>query len=69
MLIRAASGGESMVLMGKFDFVNMLEAVEKYRVTSIPVAPPLVVAITKSDMLNKYDLSVERNTDMQLTSQ
>ncbi|XP_022882550.1 4-coumarate--CoA ligase-like 9 [Olea europaea var. sylvestris] len=57
MLIRAASMGESLVLMGKFDFVKMLEAVDKFKVTYIPVAPPLVVAMSKSDLVMKYDLS------------
>ncbi|KAL2539612.1 4-coumarate--CoA ligase-like 9 [Abeliophyllum distichum] len=57
MLIRAASMGESLVLMEKFDFVKMLDAVEKYKVTYIPVAPPLVVAMSKSDLVTKYDLS------------
>ncbi|KAK6148092.1 hypothetical protein DH2020_019004 [Rehmannia glutinosa] len=33
MLIRAAAMGESLVLMGKFDLLKMLEAVEKYKVT------------------------------------
>ncbi|KZV24847.1 hypothetical protein F511_14730, partial [Dorcoceras hygrometricum] len=57
MLIRAASMGESTVLMEKFDFLKMLESVGKYRVTYIPVAPPLVVAMVKSDLAAKYDLS------------
>ncbi|CAI9757355.1 unnamed protein product [Fraxinus pennsylvanica] len=56
MLIRAAALGESVVLMEKFDFVKMLEAVEKYQVTSIPVTPPLVVAMVKSGLVAKYDL-------------
>ncbi|KAL0429593.1 UNVERIFIED_CONTAM: 4-coumarate--CoA ligase-like 9 [Sesamum radiatum] len=57
MLIRAASMGESVVLMEKFDFVKMLEAVERHRVTYIPVTPPRVVAMAKSDLVDKYDLS------------
>ncbi|KAK6123704.1 hypothetical protein DH2020_042553 [Rehmannia glutinosa] len=57
MLIRAAAMGESLVLMGKFDLLKMLEAVEKYKVAYIPVAPPLVVAMEKSDLVSKYDLS------------
>ncbi|KAL3818579.1 hypothetical protein ACJIZ3_004484 [Penstemon smallii] len=57
MLIRAASLGESLVLMEKFDFLKMLEAVERYKVTYIPVAPPLVVALAKSELVDKYDLS------------
>ncbi|GFQ08708.1 4-coumarate--coa ligase-like 9 [Phtheirospermum japonicum] len=57
MLIRAAALGESVVIMEKFDFAKMLEAVERYRVTYIPVTPPLVVALAKSDLVDKYDLS------------
>ncbi|KAH6794686.1 AMP-dependent synthetase and ligase family protein [Perilla frutescens var. hirtella] len=57
MLIRAAALGESVVLMEKFDFVRMLEAVERYKVTYMPVTPPLVVAMAKSDLVKKYDLS------------
>ncbi|EYU23108.1 hypothetical protein ABFS82_09G065900 [Erythranthe guttata] len=57
MLIKAAAMGETVVLMEKFDFVKMLEAVERHRVTYIPVAPPLVVALAKSDLVDKYDLS------------
>ncbi|KAL8464223.1 hypothetical protein ACS0TY_033943 [Phlomoides rotata] len=57
MLFRAAAMGESLVLMGKFDFVKMLEAVERYKVTSMPVAPPIISAMIKSDLVDKYDLS------------
>lgn len=57
MLIRLASMGETMVMMERFDFEKMLAAVEKYRVTYMPVSPPLVVAMAKSDLALKYDLS------------
>ncbi|KAL8478572.1 hypothetical protein ACS0TY_030454 [Phlomoides rotata] len=57
MLIRAAALGESVVLMPRFDFVDMLEDVKRHRVTYIPVTPPLVVAMAKSDLVAKYDLS------------
>ncbi|CAA0816543.1 4-coumarate--CoA ligase-like 9 [Striga hermonthica] len=56
MLIRAAALGESVVIMERFDFVRMLEAVERFKVTYIPVSPPLVVAMAKSDLVDKYDL-------------
>ncbi|PPD76683.1 hypothetical protein GOBAR_DD26387 [Gossypium barbadense] len=42
---------------GRFDFEEMLRAVEKYKVTGMPVSPPLVVAFVKSDLTRKYDLS------------
>lgn len=57
MLVRGVSLGESMVLMEKFDFEVMLRSVEKYRVTYMPVSPPLVVAMVKSELAGKYDLS------------
>ncbi|CDP15004.1 unnamed protein product [Coffea canephora] len=49
--------GEDENPLFPFDFENMLEAIEKYKVTYMPVAPPLVVAFAKSDLVNKYDLS------------
>ncbi|KAB1217320.1 4-coumarate--CoA ligase-like 9 [Morella rubra] len=57
MLVRAVAMGETLVLMERFDFQGMLRAVEKYRVTYMPVSPPLVVMLAKSDLVMKYDLS------------
>lgn len=57
MLVRGVSLGESMVLMEKLDFEVMLRSVEKYRVTYMSVSPPLVVAMAKSELAGKYDLS------------
>ncbi|EPS66829.1 hypothetical protein M569_07946, partial [Genlisea aurea] len=57
MLLRAAALGHGAVVMERFDFANMLEAVERYRVTYVPVTPTLVVAMTKSDLTARYDLS------------
>ncbi|KAJ6748444.1 4-COUMARATE--COA LIGASE-LIKE 9 [Salix purpurea] len=57
MSINAFSRGETLVLMERFDFVQMLKYVEKYRVTYMPVSPPLIVALVKSDLTEKYDLS------------
>ncbi|CZR58540.1 related to 4-coumarate--CoA ligase [Phialocephala subalpina] len=44
-------------IMKKFDFVQWLEAIQKYRVTGLPMVPPLVVALAKSPLTKKYDLS------------
>jgi len=49
--------GATMVLMGKFEFEAMLKAVEKYRVGLLPVSPPVVLALVKSELIGKYDLS------------
>lgn len=48
---------ETLVLMARFDFEKMLAALEKYRITYMPVSPPLVVAMAKSELTEKYDLS------------
>ncbi|KAB5515894.1 hypothetical protein DKX38_026542 [Salix brachista] len=47
---------ETVVVMERFDLKNMLRAVEKFRVTELAVAPPVVVAMTKSDLTDGYDL-------------
>ncbi|KAL3748050.1 hypothetical protein ACJRO7_009297 [Eucalyptus globulus] len=57
VLVKAFAFGETLVLMEKFDFVAMLGAIEKYRVTHMPVSPPLIVAFVKSQIAEKYDLS------------
>uniref|UniRef100_A0A803P8C0 Uncharacterized protein n=1 Tax=Cannabis sativa TaxID=3483 RepID=A0A803P8C0_CANSA len=54
---RGGDFGETLVLMERFDFETMLRAVEKYRVTYMPVSPPLVVALVNSELAKKYDLS------------
>ncbi|XP_004297550.1 PREDICTED: 4-coumarate--CoA ligase-like 9 [Fragaria vesca subsp. vesca] len=57
MLVRAVSMGETLVLMERFDFEGMLKAVERFKVTYMPVSPPLIVALAKSELAEKYDLS------------
>ncbi|XP_059641579.1 4-coumarate--CoA ligase-like 9 [Cornus florida] len=57
MMIRATALGETLVLMERFDFEGMLRAVEKYKITYMPVSPPLVVAMAKLEVVKKYDLS------------
>ncbi|XP_042512920.1 4-coumarate--CoA ligase-like 9 isoform X2 [Macadamia integrifolia] len=57
MCLRAVALGETVVLMKRFDFEVMLKAIETYKVTYMPVSPPLVVAMAKSDLVAKYDLS------------
>lgn len=57
MLVRSIALGETLVLMQRFDFEGMLKTVERYKISMMPVSPPLVVALAKSDLVNKYDLS------------
>nr|DAD34301.1 TPA_asm: hypothetical protein HUJ06_004941 [Nelumbo nucifera] len=57
MCVRAVALTETIVLMERFDFEGMLRAVETYRITYMPVSPPLMLAFAKSDVVKKYDLS------------
>ncbi|XP_043690696.1 4-coumarate--CoA ligase-like 9 [Telopea speciosissima] len=57
MCVRAVALAEAVVMMERFDFEVMLKAIEAYKVTYMPVSPPLVVAMAKSDLVAKYDLS------------
>lgn len=49
--------GIPVYLMRKFDFVKMLEYVQKYRITSLTLVPPIAVALTKRPEVKKFDLS------------
>ncbi|RDW77504.1 hypothetical protein BP6252_05557 [Coleophoma cylindrospora] len=44
-------------IMKKFDFVKVLESVQKFRITSLTMVPPVVVLLAKSPLTKKYDLS------------
>lgn len=57
MVLRSVSMGETAVLMERFDFVAALRAIERYRVTLLPAAPPLLVAMIKSEEARRRDLS------------
>ncbi|XVF11567.1 hypothetical protein REPUB_Repub08aG0038900 [Reevesia pubescens] len=57
MLLGADLSAETMVLMERFEFEEMLRAIEKYKITGMLVSPPLVVAFVKSDLTKRYDLS------------
>lgn len=56
-VLRSPALGDTAVLMERFEFPAMLRAVERYRVTFMPVSPPLVVAMVKSDLPTRHDLS------------
>ena len=43
--------------MERFDLRKMMRAVEEFRVTHVAMAPPVVVAMAKTDVTDDYDLS------------
>ncbi|TVY93005.1 Acyl-CoA ligase, partial [Lachnellula willkommii] len=49
--------GIPVYVMKKFDFVQMLESVQKFKITTLSMVPPIVVALAKSPLPRKYDLS------------
>nr|GEU48035.1 4-coumarate--CoA ligase-like 9 [Tanacetum cinerariifolium] len=51
MLIRSFSFGETLVLMERFDFEEM------FKVTYIPVSPPLVVEMAKSEIVQGFGMT------------
>lgn len=44
-------------LMPKFDFVEVLAAIQKYRITDFNMVPPIAVMVAKHPAVKKYDLS------------
>ncbi|KAK0588838.1 hypothetical protein LWI29_006086 [Acer saccharum] len=48
---------EVVVVMERFDMMNMLKAVEEFRVTHTALTPPVVVAMSKGGLTDGYDLS------------
>ncbi|KAJ0972364.1 hypothetical protein J5N97_020323 [Dioscorea zingiberensis] len=57
VLLRSVALGVTTVLMEKVDLEAILRAVHAHRVKVIPVSPPLVLALAKSDLVSKFDLS------------
>ena len=49
--------GIPVYMMRKFDFIKMLENIQKYKITSLNLVPPIAVALTKRPEVKNYDLS------------
>lgn len=48
-------------VMPKFDFVEMLQNVQKYRITHLLLVPPVIVAMAKHPAVKQFDLSSVEN--------
>jgi acyl-CoA synthetase (AMP-forming)/AMP-acid ligase II len=48
--------GSTIVTMPRFDFEGCLRILEQYRITYANVVPPIVLALAKSPLVDKYDL-------------
>ncbi|XP_044487534.1 4-coumarate--CoA ligase 2-like [Mangifera indica] len=49
--------GATILLMQKFEINSLLQLVQRYKITVAPMVPPIVLAISKSPDVDKYDLS------------
>ncbi|KAG8958567.1 hypothetical protein FRC03_009012 [Tulasnella sp. 419] len=53
--------GTPVVVCPRFDPVLFLESIQKYRITNILVAPPVLVFLNSAPIVDKYDLSSLKN--------
>lgn len=49
--------GATILIMPKFEIIPLMELVQKYKVTIAPFVPPIVLAIAKCPVTEKYNLS------------
>jgi acyl-CoA synthetase (AMP-forming)/AMP-acid ligase II len=52
--------GATIVSMPRFDFQEFLAAVQKYRITILPLVPPIVLGMVKNPAVAQFDLSSVR---------
>ncbi|KAM0942820.1 putative acid--thiol ligase [Dioscorea sansibarensis] len=57
VLLCGLRAGAAILIMKKFDIIKLMELVHKYKVTIAPFVPPIVVEISKSPVVDNYDLS------------
>jgi 4-coumarate--CoA ligase len=53
--------GATVVVLPRFDFLEMLAAIQKYKVTAFPLVPPILLLMIKQDVVQQFDLSSLRN--------
>ncbi|KAK9120019.1 hypothetical protein Scep_018112 [Stephania cephalantha] len=56
-LMGVVKGATTVLMTGRLDLEEMLKAVEEYGATSIPMVPPLGVAMATQGVVEKYNLS------------
>ncbi len=49
--------GNTVVSMPRFDLEQFLQLIQQYRVTQASVVPPIILALAKHPVVDKYDLS------------
>ncbi|RMZ91015.1 hypothetical protein DV736_g1733, partial [Chaetothyriales sp. CBS 134916] len=50
--------GDQVIILPKFDLQNYLSAIQKYKISSLFIVPPIIIAMVKNpELLAKFDLS------------
>ncbi|GAA5915766.1 hypothetical protein JCM6882_003851 [Rhodosporidiobolus microsporus] len=49
--------GGKLIILPKFDLVQALEAIQRYKCTTALIVPPVALALAKHPLVDKYDLS------------
>lgn len=49
--------GVPVYIMPAFDFIKLLEYIQRFRITTLAAVPPIVILIAKHPLTKKYDLS------------
>ncbi|XP_038897161.1 4-coumarate--CoA ligase 2-like [Benincasa hispida] len=60
ILLCGIRAGAAIMIMQKFDIVSLFQLIEKYRISIMPIVPPIFLAIAKSSEFEKYDVSSVR---------
>jgi acyl-CoA synthetase (AMP-forming)/AMP-acid ligase II len=56
-VVHCLTTGTTMVILPRFEEKNVLEAIQKYKVTWSLVVPPILIILRESKLLDKYDLT------------
>jgi acyl-CoA synthetase (AMP-forming)/AMP-acid ligase II len=57
MLNRGLANGATIVTLERFEMEPFLELVQRYRATRLFLVPPLILALAKSPLVDRFDLS------------
>jgi acyl-CoA synthetase (AMP-forming)/AMP-acid ligase II len=60
IMMLGLAGGGTILVMPRFDMVEFLTLVQKYRVTILPLVPPIVLGLVKHPAVAQFDLSSVR---------
>ncbi|CAK9310325.1 unnamed protein product [Citrullus colocynthis] len=60
ILLCGLRAGAAIVIMQKFEIISLLQLIEKYKISIMPIVPPILLAIAKSSEFEQYDVSSVR---------